>query len=92
VRLAPDAAIDDGSLQVVLIEVLSKLRVLTLLPRLMRSGELRTPRVKRWRAQRVKLTTNRPCFFHGDGEILGLTPVEIEVAPKAVRVLAPALR
>ena len=92
VRLAPDAAIDDGSLHVVLIEVLSKLRVLTLLPRLIGSGELRTPRVKRWRAQRVKLTTNRPCFFHGDGEILGLTPVEIEVAPKAVRVLAPALR
>jgi len=91
VRLAPDAAVDDGSLHVVLIEQLSKLGVLALLPRLMSSGELRTPRLKRWRAQRVKLTTNRPSFFHGDGEILGLTPVEIEVVPKAVRVLAPAL-
>jgi diacylglycerol kinase (ATP) len=91
VRLAPDATVDDGSLHVVLIEALSKLEVLTLLPRLMGSGELRTPRVKRWRAQRVKLTTDRPCYFHGDGEILGMTPVEIEVVPKAVRVLAPLL-
>ena len=91
VRLAPAAAVDDGSLHVVLIEELSKLAVLTLLPRLMRSGELRTPRVKRWRAKRVKLTTSRPCFFHGDGEILGPTPLEIEVVPKAVRVLAPVL-
>jgi diacylglycerol kinase family enzyme len=91
VRLAPDAAVDDGLLHVVLIEQLSKLGVLALLPRLISSGELRTPRLKRWRAQRVKLTTNRPSFFHGDGEILGLTPVEIEVVPKAVRVLAPVL-
>jgi len=92
VRLAPGAAVDDGLLHVVLIEELSKLGVLTLLPRLMGSGELRTSRVKRWRAQRVKLTTNRQCLFHGDGEILGPTPVEIEVVPKAVRVLAPVLR
>jgi diacylglycerol kinase (ATP) len=92
VRLAPDAAVDDGLLHVVLIEAISKLGVLTLLPRLMGSGELRTARLKRWLAKRVKLTTNRPCLFHGDGEILGPTPVELEVVPKAVRVLAPVLR
>lgn len=91
VRLAPSAAVDDGLLHVVLIEALSKLGVLTLLPRLIGSGRLRTPRTKRWLAKRVKLTTNRPCLFHGDGEILGPTPVELEVVPKAVRVLAPAL-
>jgi diacylglycerol kinase (ATP) len=91
VRLAPDATIDDGSLHVVLIEELSKFGVLRLLPRLMGSGELRTSRVKRWRVSRVRLTTDRPCLFHGDGEILGPTPVEIEVAPKAIRVLAPEL-
>jgi YegS/Rv2252/BmrU family lipid kinase len=92
VRLAPGAAVDDGLLHVVLIEELSKLGILALLPRLMGSGELRTSRVKRWCAQRVKLTTNRRCLFHGDGEILGPTPVEIEVVPKAVRVLAPLVR
>jgi YegS/Rv2252/BmrU family lipid kinase len=91
-RLAPDAAVDDGSLHVVLIENLSFLGVLALLPRLMGSGELKTSRVKRWRARRVRLTTDRPCLFHGDGEILGPTPVEIEVVPKAMRVLAPNVR
>ena len=92
VRLAPGAAVDDGLLHVVLVEELSKLGVLTLLPGLMGSGQLGTSHLKRWRAQRVKLTTNRLCFFHGDGEILGPTPVEIEIVPKAVRVLAPVLR
>jgi YegS/Rv2252/BmrU family lipid kinase len=89
-RLAPDARLDDGSLHVVLIEDLSALAVLKLLPRLARSGELRTAHVKRWRVQRLRVTTNRPSLFHGDGEILGQTPVEIEVVPRAIRVLAPS--
>ena len=88
-RLAPDAALDDGLLEIVMIEDLSKIGVLALLPRLMGNGELRTSRVKRWRAQRVRLTTNRPCFFHGDGEIIGPTPVEIEVVPRAIQALVP---
>jgi len=31
-------------------------------------------------------------MFHGDGEIIGTTPVEIEVVPRAVQVLSPARR
>src|SRR6266702_2726777 len=89
-RFAPEAQIDDGLLDVVLIENLSMFGVLALLPRLILSGELRTSRVRRWRAQRVRLTTRRPTMFHGDGEIIGPTPVEIEVVPRGLRVLAPA--
>ena len=91
-RLAPGATLEDGSVHVVLIEDIGKMGVLRLLPRLMGSGELRTPRVKRWQVRKVRLTTQKPAVFHGDGEILGSTPVEIEVAPGAVQVLAPALR
>jgi diacylglycerol kinase (ATP) len=91
-RLAPDARLDDGSLDVVLIEDLNVLAVMKLLPMLALSGELRTSHVKRWRVQRLRLTTDRPSLFHGDGEILGQTPVEIEVVPRAIRVLAPEAR
>jgi diacylglycerol kinase (ATP) len=91
IRLAPDARLDDGWLDAVIVEDLSVFQVLALLPRLMTSGELRTPHVKRFRVRAVKFTTDRPCQFHGDGEILGPTPVEIEVVPQAVRILAPAL-
>jgi len=89
IRLAPEATLDDGWLHVVLIENIGKIGVLRLLPRLMGSGELRTSRVKRWRIQRVRLTPNRSCLFHGDGEIIGPAPVEIEAVPRAIQVLAP---
>jgi YegS/Rv2252/BmrU family lipid kinase len=91
-KLAPGATLDDGSLHVVLIEDIGIFGALALLPRLMGSGELRTSRVKRWQVPKVRLTTRKPSVFHGDGEILGSTPVEIEVVPRAVQVLAPTLR
>lgn len=90
-RLAPEAAVDDGFLEVVLIDDLRVTEVLKILPRLVSSGELHTPRIKRWRVKRVCLTTDRPCLFQGDGEIFGPAPLEIELLPKAIRVLAPVL-
>jgi diacylglycerol kinase family enzyme len=57
----------------------------------MGTGDLRTSHVKRWTVRKVRMSTDRPSFFHGDGEILGPAPVEIVVVPRAVRVVAPAL-
>jgi diacylglycerol kinase (ATP) len=90
IRLAPEACLDDGWLNFVIVEDLRALEVLAILPRLLRSGEFRTPRVRRLQVRAVKLSTDRPSLFHGDGEILGPAPVEIEIVPQAVRVLAPA--
>jgi len=77
---------------VVLIEDIGALGIMRLLPRLMGSGELRTSRVKRWQVKKVRLTTHQTTAFHGDGEIIGSTPVEIEVVPRAIQVLAPSQR
>jgi diacylglycerol kinase family enzyme len=89
IRLAPDAQIDDGWLSAVVVEELSMLQVIALLPRLMVTGELRTPHINRVLTRHVRLSTDRPAMFHGDGESLGLTPVDIQVLPRAVQVLAP---
>jgi diacylglycerol kinase (ATP) len=91
-RLAPEARMDDGWLNTVFLKEMNALEVLALVPRLLWSGDLPSSRVKRARARKVRLLTDRPCFFQGDGEIFGPAPVEIEVMPRAARVLAPARR
>jgi diacylglycerol kinase (ATP) len=88
-RLAPDARLDDGMLEVVMIEMLRKREVLALIPRLLITGELRSGRMVRMRCAKIQLTAEKETSFQGDGELLGKTPVEIEVMPKALRVLAP---
>ena len=88
-RLAPEAQLDDGLAEVVLIEMLSNWEVAALIPHLLLTGELKTGRVQRLRSSRIKLKTPEGTWFHGDGELLCQDPREITVLPKAIRVLAP---
>ena len=88
-RLAPEAALDDGLLEVVMIGMLRKSEVAALIPRLLVTGELRTSRVVRMRAAKIRLTAKKETDFQGDGELLGKTPVEIENLHRTLRVLAP---
>src|SRR5216684_2564471 len=92
VRLAPSAQIDDGLLTAIFLRDLTALQVLARVPRLVTRGDLPESLLKRVSAKRVRLAAGRPCLFHGDGEILGPAPVEIEVVPRAIRVLAPTPR
>jgi diacylglycerol kinase (ATP) len=87
--LAPDAKTDDGMLDLVVLENLSVLEILALLPTFALRGELKTNRIHRFSVQCVRIETEVPHWFHADGELLGMTPVEISVIPRAVQVLCP---
>jgi diacylglycerol kinase (ATP) len=88
-RLAPEASLNDGLLDLVMLGDLRVLEIARMLPRLAMSGELRTERIQRHCVKRVRIETERPCAFHADGEIIGMTPVEIVVVPGMMRVWRP---
>lgn len=90
VRLAPDAALDDGMLDVAIVPHLSLLEILFLLPRLVANGELRIARIERFQAQTVLIETQSAMIFQADGELVGKTPVEISLIPRAIRILRPS--
>jgi diacylglycerol kinase (ATP) len=90
-RLAPAARPNDGCLDLVALEDLTWLEIARVLRSLVATGELGTRRVRRFPIRWARIETDRPCLFHGDGEILGPTPVEISVLPRAVSVLRPAV-
>jgi diacylglycerol kinase (ATP) len=90
-RIAPDAKMDDGWLDVVVVGDVKFLRLLEALPRLFTSGDLgRFPEVQRFRSKQVKVSVSPAARVHGDGEELGVSPAEFEALPGAVKVVVPS--
>ena len=89
VKIAPAARIDDGWMDLAIVAPLAWSQVLDGLLMALRDGDIRWPEMRRMRARKLRLATDRPVLFHGDGEVLGETPVDIEVLPRYVDVLAP---
>lgn len=92
VRIAPDAKMDDGLLDVVLVGDVSWTRLIEAIPVVLTTGDLRFEEVKRFHCRRVLLHADRPAKVHGDGELLGESPAEFELLPGAIRVMAPTVR
>jgi YegS/Rv2252/BmrU family lipid kinase len=89
-RLAPDAQLDDGALDVVTISALSKPRYLATLPKVFRGRHVAHPAVAVRRARELVIDADRPFTLYADGDPIGETPVTIRVVPAALRVLTPA--
>jgi diacylglycerol kinase (ATP) len=87
-RIAPDACLDDGLVDVVLIGELSRPDFLATFPKIYSGRHLAHPRIASWRAARVELDADRPLTVHLEGELAGTVPVAFEVLPGAIRVLA----
>lgn len=87
VRIAPDAQMDDGWLNVVIVGALTLPRLLEGIPIVLTTGNVRFDELRRFRCKRAVLRTSRPAKVHGDGELLGESPAEFEIVPGAIRVM-----
>lgn len=87
-HVAPNASLDDGLLELVVAEGLSRTRVLGLLPRVLKGTHLDHPAVIALRSRHVHIDASTPVVVHADGEILDLnaTTVDVELLPGALRV------
>lgn len=90
IRIAPEAQIDDGWLDLTLVSPLSWTRIVEAIPMLLGTGDVHWPEIQRRRARRLRLCPDRPALVHADGEVLGRGAVEFEVLPGAICVLAPS--
>ncbi len=88
-RPAPEALVDDGLLDITLLDLDRLLPGgLTLLPRLLRDPRGHR-RVRSFRAASVSIETDTPSPLQLDGEVAGETPVRLTTLAGAVRVIVP---
>lgn len=89
-RIAPDAQIDDGLVDVVVVEATSWARDVWRARRLFDGSIARDPATHVRRASTVTVESETPLTYHTDGEaFLGGTRLEVTMRPKALRVRVP---
>lgn len=87
-RIAPTARNDDGELDLIFAGPVSRLRILALLPRLIRGTHIEQPDIVHARLTRFSLTAAAPVPSHLDGEVQPLQMhFEIEVLKGALRLM-----
>ena len=83
-RFAPDAAVDDGLLDVVGVAGIGRVEILNAIPRVFRGTHLTHHAVQSWRAAEITIRADIPVEVETDGELIGTTPVTYSVARKAL--------
>jgi YegS/Rv2252/BmrU family lipid kinase len=87
--LVPDARMDDGLLDVVLVEAVPKRRYLANLPKVFKGTHLEEPGLHLLRGRSVSFQADRPFTAYADGDPIAELPATVDVVPGTLRVLAP---
>jgi diacylglycerol kinase (ATP) len=91
IRIAPQALLDDGLLEVVIVPVLSLPRLPALLTRLIQGDPQQVDELIVLRGRRIHIESKPALPFNVDGEPAGESPMQYEALPQAVEaVVGPA--
>ena len=89
--IAPQARLNDGRLDVVVVERRSPLAVMLQAPRLFMGQIAKVRGVTQLHAREIELTTAGPMVYHVDGEpFVGGASITARSRPDALRVMVPA--
>ena len=88
-RLAPDASLQDGLLDVVIVSHTPKLRFARLLPTVFSGAHVKQPNVEVLRGAVVAISASRPFTMYADGDPIAELPVTVRALPGAVRAIVP---
>jgi YegS/Rv2252/BmrU family lipid kinase len=88
--ICPEAEVDDGVFDVLLIGDLTKRDLMLTLPKTYRGTHLPHPKAEVLRGASVTVDAPSPLPIELDGEQPGTSPVHFELVPKALRLRVPA--
>jgi diacylglycerol kinase (ATP) len=86
-KVLPTALMNDGVLDVCLVEAMSKAAFLRSFPRVFTGSHTSHPKVRMLTGRRVQVEANRRIQVYGDGERVGPLPAIFRVVPAALPVV-----
>ena len=83
------AVIDDGLLDVLVFKQLGYIELIKYLQNVIFTSDITTREVKYFQTSRLRVTSGDDVPVELDGELAGSCPVEFEMQPRSLKVLAP---
>jgi diacylglycerol kinase (ATP) len=91
-HIAPEAVIDDGLLDVCVIDRVNRWKILQKLIYVIQGTHAKLPEVKFYRARKVRFTSTDVLYLQADGDLMPEADphhIEIEVLPGALKLIVP---
>src|SRR5262249_6097760 len=89
-KVAPQAKMDDGLVDVCKVGAVGPLRLFRLFPTVYSGRHLRVPEVEYFQVSRLRVETEHPMDVYADGEYVCRTLMEVSVQRSALKVITPA--
>jgi len=87
--IAPEAELDDGKLDIIWGNSLTRRRLLSLLTKISKGTHTKAPDVEIYRASQIEIDSPVPLLLGPDGELVGSTPVKIDCLKQVLDVFCP---
>jgi YegS/Rv2252/BmrU family lipid kinase len=86
-KIAPEASLSDGILDVTLLGDLGKIELVRNVPRVYDGSHVTHPKVKTFIARTIEVTSPDRVLLQADGEVLGTAPATFQIAPHVLRMI-----
>uniref|UniRef100_UPI002633BD59 diacylglycerol/lipid kinase family protein n=1 Tax=Oceanispirochaeta sp. TaxID=2035350 RepID=UPI002633BD59 len=84
--MAPDARIDDGLLDIILLNKISRGKILKLFPTIFKGTHIQNEAVECLTAKKITLKSEKSLLLTPVGETFGKTPIEVTILPGKIRM------
>jgi diacylglycerol kinase (ATP) len=86
-KIAPQAKMDDGLLDVCIVGAVAPFRLFRLFPKVYSGHHMSVREVEYFNARRLRVETEHPLDVYADGEYVCRTPVEVGVHRAALKIV-----
>ncbi len=81
-KISPNAKNCDGQLDVLMVDPVSKIKLLALFPRIFTGSHINHPKVSTMRCKEISISAHTDSY--ADGEFVSTLPIKVNVSPKAL--------
>ena len=88
-KIAPDANMNDGLLNICIAKEISKLELLWEFPKVFKGTHIYHPRIMMKSGRRIRLTSDEPRNIYADGEYVGHLPADCTIGNQRIHIMSP---